>query len=85
MTFKNKILAAYLGSLALARLAVSLATSFVKPPTIVSLPPLPVDAFNLCGIVVHLQFKMVPNSIDERAGRCGNLSRSSSRKASIVS
>lgn len=70
MTFKNKILTAYLVTLALARLAVSLATSFVKPAMIVDLPPLPVDAFDLCGVVIHLQFKMVPNSIGTAFGLC---------------
>ena len=74
MTFKNKILTTYLGTLALARLAVSFATSFLKPPTIVGLPPLPVDAFDLCGIVVHLQFKMVPNSIGAAFGLCSSQS-----------
>ena len=69
MTFKNKILAAYLGTLAFARLVVSLATSFTKPPTIVNLPPLPVDAFNLCGIVTHLQFKIVPNAMATAFGK----------------
>ena len=63
------MLAAYFGALALARVAVSLATSFIKPPTIVDLPPFPVDAFDLCGIVVHLQFKMVPNSIGSAFGK----------------
>jgi len=74
MTFKNKILVAYLGTLALARLAVSLVTAFIKPPTIVDLPPLPVDAFDLCGIVVHLRFKMVPNSIGTAFGLCSSQS-----------
>ena len=53
----------YFGALALARLTVALAASFIKPPTIVDLPSLPVDSFNLCGIIVHLQFKVAPNSI----------------------
>jgi len=42
---------------------VTLVASFVKPPTVVDLPSLPIDAFNLCGIVANLQFRMVPISI----------------------
>ena len=63
ITFKNKILAVYFGSLALTRVAMTLASTFTKPPVIISLPRIPVDAFNLCGIKIDLQFKLVPNSI----------------------
>jgi len=63
ITFRNKILATYFVALAVARLTVVLVAMFVRPPTIVDLPQLPVDAFNLCGIVVNPPFKMVPNAI----------------------
>jgi len=60
---KNKILLAYLGALVLARTAMALASPFVDPPAVVSLPQVPVDAFNLCGVVTDLRFLLVPNSI----------------------
>ena len=69
ITFKNKILAAYFGALAVTRLTVTLVASFVQPPTVVDLPPLPIDAFNLCGIVANLQFRMVPASIATAFGQ----------------
>jgi hypothetical protein len=58
ITLGNKILMVYFGTLALARLAVSLASSFVKPPVIATLPHIPVDAFNL----------LAPNSIGTAFG-----------------
>ncbi|KAF9646546.1 hypothetical protein BDM02DRAFT_3188752 [Thelephora ganbajun] len=68
ITFKNKMLVVYFGTLALARLAMSLASAFTKPPAIIDLPRIPVDAFNLCGIMVTLQFKLVPNAIGTAFG-----------------
>jgi len=63
ITFRNKAFVVYFGTLALTRFVVSLAASFLKPPTIVSLPPVPVDAFNLCATVADIQFGSAPNSI----------------------
>lgn len=63
ITSKNKILAAYFGTLALARLAMTLASTFSVSPTIINLPQVPIDAFDLCAVVVEFKFKLVPNSI----------------------
>jgi len=68
ITFKNKILAVYFGTLALARLAVSLASAFARPVAFVDLPPIPIDAFNFCPVVPNLQFKLVPNAIGTAFG-----------------
>lgn len=60
----NKILVAYFGTMALARLSLSLASSFAKPVAVMALPRIPeIDAFNLCGLIITLQFKSVPNAI----------------------
>ena len=69
ITFGNNILAVYFGTLALARLAMSLATSFIKTPAVVALPPVPLDVFDLCGVVAHLRFKLVPNSLATAFGK----------------
>ena len=68
ITFGNKILAVYFGTLALARLAVSLASSFVRPVAFVDLPPIPIDAFNFCAVVPQLQFRFVPNAVGTAFG-----------------
>jgi len=62
MTLKNKILVVYFGTLALARLVMGLA-SFLHPVTFLDLPPIPIEAFNLCPTVAHPRFKLVPVSI----------------------
>ena len=62
ITFKNKILIVYFGILAVARFAVGLA-SFLQPATFLDLPPIPIEAFNLCPTVAHPRFKLVPVSI----------------------
>jgi len=63
ITSGKKIFAIYFGTLALTRLTVALATSFLKSPVIANFPPLPIDATHLCVVVIDLQFKLVPNSI----------------------
>ena len=69
ITFRNKILAVYFGTLTLARLAMALAKAFIKPPTFVELPLVPVDAFNVCGPVVDdLRFMLVPSSLGTAFG-----------------
>ena len=68
ITFRNKIVAVYFGTLAFARLAVTLASAFLQPVTFIELPPVPVDAFNLCPVVVHLRFKLAPNSLSTTFG-----------------
>ena len=63
ITSGKKIFVIYFGILALARLTVSLAASFVKAPVIANFPPIPVDATHMCVTVINLQFRLVPNSI----------------------
>jgi len=69
ITFRNKILAVYFGTLALARLAVSLASSFARPVAFVDLPPIPIDAFNFCPVLPNLQFRLVPNALGTVFGK----------------
>lgn len=60
----NRMLVAYFGTMALARLTLSLASSFANPIAVVNLPRIPeIDAFNLCGLIIDLRFKLVPNAI----------------------
>ena len=68
ITFKNKVIGIYLGALALARLATSLASPFVGPPKFVDLSQLPIGNFSMCGIIVDLQFMIVPSSIGTAFG-----------------
>ena len=53
----------YFGSLALARFILTLVSSVSRPVTFINLPQIPVDAFNMCPVQVHLMFKVVPNSL----------------------
>ena len=68
ITFKNKILAVYCGTLTLARLSMALATAFFKPPTFIDLPALPIDAFNMCLSVVDLRLMLIPSSLGTAFG-----------------
>jgi len=63
ITLKNKVLAVYFVALSLARLSLSLASSFANTPSITTFPEIPVDAFNLCRIIAQLKFKFVPSII----------------------
>ena len=45
------------------RLVVSLAPTLVKHPVVLDLHSIPIDAFNLCGVVTDLKSMVVPNSI----------------------
>ena len=63
MTLRNKFIGLYFGTLAAVRFAVALASPFVKPATLLDLPPVPIDAFNLCPIVAQFEFKYLPNAI----------------------
>ena len=63
ITSKSKIITAYFGTLVLARLIISLASSFSRLPTAIDLYSFPVDAFNLCVIVVSLRFMSIPNTV----------------------
>jgi len=63
ITSKNKIFAVYFGIMVLARTALALALSFRKPPAVTPLPPLPIDAFSLCAVVVDLRLMLIPSSI----------------------
>ena len=46
----------------------ALTTAFLKPPMFVEFPAVPVDAFNMCGIAVDLQFMSVPSSLGTAFG-----------------
>lgn len=70
ITFRNKILAAYFGTLVLARLTVSLASSFVQPVIFTDLPPIPINTFGFCPIVAHLRFRLIPSAIGTAFGEC---------------
>lgn len=63
ITFRNRPLAVYFGTLVLSKIALGLTSSFRKPPTIIALPPIPIDAFNLCAITVDLHLILFHNSI----------------------
>lgn len=58
IAFRNKLLAVYFGTLALAKLVLTLASSFLPPFMLLALPspppPIPTDTFNLCPVVKHL-------------------------------
>ena len=47
----------------LARLTVGMLSSFLKPPAVVGLPLIPIDAFNFCVIDAHLQLMLASNSV----------------------
>ena len=63
ITSRNKILAVYFGTLALARSIISLAPALVQRPVFVDLQSLPINASNVCGITMNLKFMLAPNSI----------------------
>ena len=63
VTRKNKILAVYLGTLVLARLIISLASTFIKHPKTIDIYAYPIDAFNMCVIITDLRPMSFPNSI----------------------
>ena len=54
--------------MALARLAVSLASNLIKPPVVIDTPPIPIDAFKSCEFVVNFQFRKVPHSMGTAFG-----------------
>ena len=41
----------------------TLVASFEKPPMVMDLPSIPIEAFYACGIVPDLHLMMVPSSI----------------------
>ena len=47
----------YFGAMAMARLALSLAACFLRPVELLDLPPIPIDAFNLCPIVARYELR----------------------------
>ena len=53
----------YFGTLVVARLTTALAISLLKRPVVVDLSLIPVDASNLCGVVVDLKFMLISSSI----------------------
>ena len=68
ITSQNKILAVYFGTLVLTRLTVPLASSFAKSPVFVDLPPVPLDAFNICAVTVDLKLMLIPSSVGAAFG-----------------
>jgi hypothetical protein len=63
------MLATFFGAMALARLIMSLISSFSMPLVVIPLPRIPeVDALNLCATVIDFRFKAVPNSIGTAFG-----------------
>ena len=72
---KSKILAVYFGTLLSARLIISLILSFVKHPMTADIFPYPIEAFDLCAIVINLRYTTVPNSIGIAFGTCSPLFR----------
>ena len=68
ITFRNKILGAYFGTLALARLVTTIVSAFLEPPTFVELLPVPIDAFNMCATAVDLRLMLVPRSLGTAFG-----------------
>ena len=63
ITCKNKIIAAYFGILLLARLAVSLGTTFNSPPVVVKSPPVSIDVTESCGLVTGLHSKLAVGTV----------------------
>lgn len=63
ITSKNRIIAVYLGTLVLAKLITNFITGFLKPPSVVPIPPIPLDFFNMCTMNVDLHLMVIPNSI----------------------
>jgi len=44
-------------------MAVPFVSAIVDPPTMTSLPPIPIDFFNLCAVKINLQLMVIPNAI----------------------
>lgn len=63
LTFKNKLLMVYFGSMALTGFIVSVIGFSSRPPEIVTLPWLPTDSASLCTLIAIFKFKLVPLSI----------------------
>ena len=68
ITSKNKILAVYFGTLVLARLIVSVVISIHGHPTAVIFYEASVDAFDICEIVIDLEFMSIPSVIGTAFG-----------------
>ena len=75
ISFKNKFVAVYFGTLALLRLILSLASTFLRPMTLFGVPNLPIDTSNLCPTNIHLEFKLVPYVIATTFGEWSCLFR----------
>jgi len=58
----------YFGTMALARLALSLAACFLRPVEFTDLPPIPIDAFNLCPIVARYELRYATGAIGTAFG-----------------
>ena len=56
----NRVLVIYFVTLLLARMAISLVLAFAVPPGFRDLQSIPIDAFNLCGIIRDLKCMAVP-------------------------
>jgi len=75
ITFRNKFIGAYFGTLALLRLILSLLSNLLAPVTVLDVPPLPVDTSNLCPIDLRLKFRLVPFAIATTFGEWSRLFR----------
>lgn len=71
----------YLGALMLTRAAAPFVTALIKPPKITTLPPIPIDPFNLCEVNIDLQLMLIPNSIGTAFGTYLRSFRLSTRNA----
>jgi len=49
--------------MALARLVLSLAACFLRPVEFLDLPPIPIDAFNMCPIVPRYELRYATGAV----------------------
>ena len=46
----------------------SLVMAFIKLPVVMNFPPIPIDAFKLCGYVMDFRFKLIPGYLGTASG-----------------
>ena len=65
LTFRNKFVALYFGSLAATKFATFFISSLSNPVGLFDLPkiPIPLDTFNACLVIPKFRIKLVPNSL----------------------
>lgn len=52
----------------LAKVLATVASTIIHPPTVIVLPPIPLDAFNVCAVAVDLRPMLIPCSIGTAFG-----------------